>query len=153
MFVRGKTIILYFDKFRLLSDSLRSIFLTKIPLITRGFWYPFHPQLQQGKLIYPRSRSSNVATEYISQPVNLGECTITQYCFVLGAYIYVMSSGLLIYQHLSQVYPETRLTAKLHFMVHYGEQTRRHGPLIHFWCMRYESKHRLAKQTASVSCE
>ena len=52
-----------------------------------------------------------------------------------------------------QVYPEEKLTAKAHFIVHYPDLIRRHGPLTQFWCMRFEGKHRLAKSVANVSCK
>ena len=52
-----------------------------------------------------------------------------------------------------QVYPGQRLTPKAHFMTHYAEQIRYHGPLSSYWCMRFEGKHRLAKLVASVSCK
>ena len=50
-----------------------------------------------------------------------------------------------------QIYGEGVLTAKWHFMTHYGQCIRQHGPLVNYWCMRYESKHRLAKSVTSTS--
>ena len=52
-----------------------------------------------------------------------------------------------------QIYGSETLTAKWHFMTHYGQSIREHGPLVQYWCMRYESKHRLAKLVANVTCE
>lgn len=39
-----------------------------------------------------------------------------------------------------------KLTAKMHFLVHYPRQIRLLGPLGSFWCMRYEAKHSYFKQ-------
>lgn len=52
-----------------------------------------------------------------------------------------------------QAFPGESLTPKHHFMSHYGEAIRRHGPLSKYWCMRYEGKHRFAKLVANVSCK
>lgn len=37
------------------------------------------------------------------------------------------------------------LRPKHHFMLHYGQLTRIHGPLIYSWTLRFESKHRFFK--------
>lgn len=52
-----------------------------------------------------------------------------------------------------KVYPQVNLPPKAHFMTHYEAQTRRNGTLINLWCVRYESKHHLAKLVSSVSCK
>lgn len=40
---------------------------------------------------------------------------------------------------------DTLLRPKHHFLLHYGELTRKFGPLIRLWTMRMESKHRYSK--------
>ena len=51
-----------------------------------------------------------------------------------------------------QLYPDNPLTPKQHNLLHYGEAIRRNGPLTLYSTMRSESKHLLAKLTASSSC-
>ncbi|XP_065675614.1 uncharacterized protein LOC136091830 [Hydra vulgaris] len=48
------------------------------------------------------------------------------------------------------IYPEKRLIPKHHFMLHYPEFMLKYGPLSRYWCMRFEAKHRFAKELASV---
>lgn len=50
-----------------------------------------------------------------------------------------------------QLFSDKHLTPKHHFMTHYGEAIRRCGPLRHLWCMRYESKHQIAKKVGDLS--
>ena len=50
-----------------------------------------------------------------------------------------------------RLYPEEHLTPKFHFLTHYGEAIRRCGPLRSLWCMRFESKHQLAKRVGDLS--
>ena len=54
-------------------------------------------------------------------------------------------------EKLKSVFPSLKLTPKHHYMIHYGEQTKRHGPLRKIWCMRYESKHQVLKRTIANS--
>lgn len=42
------------------------------------------------------------------------------------------------------------LKPKHHHITHYADIIRNIGPLIHIWCMRYESKHRQSKLAANV---
>jgi hypothetical protein len=42
------------------------------------------------------------------------------------------------------------LKPKYHHMLHYPRSMQKVGPLVNMWCMRYESKHRLSKQSANV---
>lgn len=51
-----------------------------------------------------------------------------------------------------KLWPKNKLTPKQHNLLHYGEAIRRNGPLTQFSAMRSESKHQLAKTTASLSC-
>lgn len=41
------------------------------------------------------------------------------------------------------------LKFKFHLLIHYPEILKRFGPLVHFWCMRYESRHRLLKAASN----
>jgi hypothetical protein len=50
--------------------------------------------------------------------------------------------------HFKILYPEKRITPKFHFLLHYPHEFWRRGPLIAFWCMRYEAKHSYFKQLA-----
>lgn len=54
-----------------------------------------------------------------------------------------------IHLHLSsviEVYGRT-LTAKHHFLLHYPDVIRKMGPVIHFWSMRIEAKHKFFTDT------
>ncbi|XP_043199675.1 uncharacterized protein LOC122369204 isoform X1 [Amphibalanus amphitrite] len=48
-------------------------------------------------------------------------------------------------------FPEFKLTPKHHFLLHYADQTRRHGPLRYLWSMRYEAKHQTLKRSVANS--
>ncbi|XP_047123578.1 uncharacterized protein LOC124806573 [Hydra vulgaris] len=54
--------------------------------------------------------------------------------------------------YFKSVYPESRLIPKHHFMLHYPECMAKFGPLSRYWCMRFEAKHRFAKELSSVIC-
>lgn len=41
-----------------------------------------------------------------------------------------------------------KLKPKFHFIIHYPELLRKFGPLVNYWCMRYESRHRELKATS-----
>ena len=43
-------------------------------------------------------------------------------------------------QLFKQLYPDSRLIPKFHYMLHYPSQIERFGPLVHSWTMRQESK-------------
>lgn len=49
------------------------------------------------------------------------------------------------HQLFKSVYPHKKLIPKHHFMVHYPSCIRKIGPLLHFWSMRFEAKHKLFK--------
>jgi hypothetical protein len=58
-----------------------------------------------------------------------------------------------VYEYLSEfkeLYPETNLTAKQHFLIHYGGNIRKFGPLRHISTMRFESKHCFFKKVAKA---
>ena len=52
--------------------------------------------------------------------------------------------------YFKSVYPENRLIPKHNFMLHYPECMAKFGPLSRCWCMRFEVKHRFAKELFSV---
>lgn len=67
----------------------------------------------------------------------------------------VVSEGMTVYlKHLisdhhklfKQLFPTVNLLPKHHFMLHYPRSIRKIGPLVHFWCMRYEAKHNFFKK-------
>lgn len=45
-------------------------------------------------------------------------------------------------QVLKAVFPDFKLRPKHHYIEHYPELTKRFGPLVHLWTMRFEGKHR-----------
>lgn len=46
------------------------------------------------------------------------------------------------------------LKYKFHNMLHFANLMKKNGPLVHFWSMRYESKHRDVRQAAiSTTCK
>jgi len=52
--------------------------------------------------------------------------------------------------HFKLLFPDKLLLPKHHFMVHYGTKMKEFGPLICYWCMRFEVKHRFGKEVSSV---
>lgn len=46
----------------------------------------------------------------------------------------------------SEVFPEEKLKPKNHFLQHYPWLTTAFGPLVNFWTMRFEAKHRFFKR-------
>ena len=54
-----------------------------------------------------------------------------------------------IFSYLNQfktLFPGEPLTAKFHFMIHYGRSIREFGPVVQYSTMRFESKHSHFKQ-------
>lgn len=59
-------------------------------------------------------------------------------------------------QSLTELYAKYygKLKPKFHYLIHYGRILINNGPLVKFWCMRFESYHRTLKATAeSTSCK
>ena len=50
-----------------------------------------------------------------------------------------------------QIYPDSRIIPKLHYLVHYPSQVEKFGPLIHSWTMRHESKLSFVKSVSRRS--
>lgn len=49
-------------------------------------------------------------------------------------------------QGLQAVFPDFKLRPKHHYIEHYPELTKRFGPLVHLWTMRFEGKHHFFKR-------
>ena len=60
----------------------------------------------------------------------------------------LVEEKLLLYREL---YPETTLKPKMHYILHYPSQIERYGPLIHSWTMRHEAKLSFIKRVAKSS--
>ncbi len=45
--------------------------------------------------------------------------------------------------------PDFKVKPKLHYMLHYATLTKKFGPLIHCWTMRFEGKHDIHKQKSA----
>ena len=61
---------------------------------------------------------------------------------------------LLVEEKLSmfkQLYPQSSITPKFHYMVHYSTQIENFGPLITSWTMRHESKLSFIKRASKCS--
>lgn len=51
----------------------------------------------------------------------------------------------------NMVFPGRNKINKSHHLIHYTDSIRKIGPLIHYWCMRFEGKHNELKQMAQTS--
>jgi hypothetical protein len=63
----------------------------------------------------------------------------------------IESIELLVHEYLSEfkrLYPDNNITAKQHFLIHYGSNIRKFGPTRHVSTMRFESKHSFFKKVA-----
>lgn len=49
-----------------------------------------------------------------------------------------------------RIFPNIRITPKMHYMTLYPRLIEEIGPLIRHWCMRYEAKHRFFKRILAV---
>lgn len=54
------------------------------------------------------------------------------------------------YGLLLELFPDFKLKPKFHFVLHYPDMILAYGPLIHFWCMRFEAKHNYFKTLVHV---
>jgi len=48
-------------------------------------------------------------------------------------------------------FPDVALRPKHHYLIHYASLTRKFGPLMHLWTMRFESKHSYFKRCIRYS--
>ena len=55
------------------------------------------------------------------------------------------------HKQFTQLYHIESIIPKMHFMVHFPDQSIKYGPLIHSWTMRHEAKLRIIKHAARVS--
>jgi hypothetical protein len=53
-----------------------------------------------------------------------------------------------LYMEISQ----KTLPPKFHLATHYSRVIRESGPVVHYWCMRKEAKHKTSKEYCKVSC-
>ena len=56
------------------------------------------------------------------------------------------------HDYFLELYPDRHLKPKHHFMTHYPRQMRLLGPLLHYWTMRFEAKHRFFKRLGHIVC-
>ena len=56
------------------------------------------------------------------------------------------------HEHFLALYQDRRLKPKHHFMIHYPRQMRLLGPVVNFWAMRFEAKHRFFKRLGHIVC-
>lgn len=49
---------------------------------------------------------------------------------------------------LAKLYPDSSIKPKMHYMLHYGSQIERFGPLVHSWTMRHEAKLSFVKRAS-----
>ena len=56
------------------------------------------------------------------------------------------------HKHFLEMFPERNLILQHYFMTHYPHQMRMLGPLVHFWTMRFEAKHRFFKLFGHIIC-
>ena len=50
-----------------------------------------------------------------------------------------------------ELYPSSTIIPKMHYMVHYGSQLRKFGPLVNTWTMRHEAKLSFVKRSSQRS--
>jgi hypothetical protein len=56
------------------------------------------------------------------------------------------------HQYFLTMYPDRQLKPKHHFITHYPHQICQLGPLITYWTMRFEAKHRFFKRLGHIVC-
>ncbi len=86
------------------------------------------------------SRSTSISTKYkCATPL---EVTIINFKDRISSYE-IFKLGTLIAEFLSEFKSlfKKRSTPKMHHMVHYPFYIKQFGPLLPFWCMRFEGKH------------
>lgn len=49
-----------------------------------------------------------------------------------------------------QLFPEERVKPKQHYLLHYPRCIRKVGPLLKFWCMRFEAKHNFFRRLSHI---
>lgn len=51
----------------------------------------------------------------------------------------------------SRLFPSSSIKNKHHHLIHYPSLIRQVGPMVRFWCMRFESKHQRSKRLIHIS--
>ena len=54
-------------------------------------------------------------------------------------------------QEVMRCFPDFSPTAKFHFLRHYPQQIRKHGPPRYYWTLRFEQKHQILKSLSKNS--
>lgn len=60
-----------------------------------------------------------------------------------------------IEEHLElfvELYPDKNVKPKQHYLLHYPRCIRLIGPLVRFWCMRFEAKHNFFRRLSHIVC-
>ena len=65
-----------------------------------------------------------------------------------SAILYLELNLSVFFSEFMALFPNTRITPKCHYVLHYPRLIRQLGPLIRHWVMRYEAKHHYFKQNA-----
>ena len=66
---------------------------------------------------------------------------------------YYLQSAIADHLHMfTELFPTQRLRPKQHYLIHYARCIRQVGPLIRFWCMRFEAKHNFFRRLSHVVC-
>lgn len=50
-----------------------------------------------------------------------------------------------------EIFKDAKLKPKHHFLVHYPQLILEFGPLVHLWCMKFETKQLYFKRVAQIS--
>jgi hypothetical protein len=100
-------------------------------------------------LIFGETLKDNI---YFQNFIKLNELNrlVLQDEFDEDAILYLEEKTNSYLSEFKQIYPHTNITAKQHFLVHYGGNIRKFGPLKHISTMRFESKHSFFKRVAKA---
>lgn len=74
-----------------------------------------------------------LCTQDLNQSCSLSQCS---------------HQGVQYVQMRVDIFPDSPIKPKHHFLLHYPDLILKFGPLIHLWTMRFESKHTYFKQCA-----
>lgn len=94
---------------------------------------------------------TNEQKRYWELLIQLLECMSFAFCRKFSETIIDCLERSIIKHHnlFREIFPNTRLIPKHHFMCHYPYVIRQSGPLISLWTMRFEGKHNYFVQLAS----
>uniref|UniRef100_A0A1X7UBD0 C2H2-type domain-containing protein n=1 Tax=Amphimedon queenslandica TaxID=400682 RepID=A0A1X7UBD0_AMPQE len=54
------------------------------------------------------------------------------------------------HERFTELYPNSPIIPKMHYMIHLPEWMRRYGPPSRYWCMRFEAKHKYFKNLTHI---